>query len=413
MKNLLPKALFIALLAAVSATAQPSNAIQRLVLNPMAVTRIPVALDRLTTVRLPSPPSDLESARVSTEAHPDALFLLSVQPGSSSFSLRALVANTNTTLNLTWKGQTYVLELVESRQPWLSVLFEAPPEPGVNPMPRLMPPARLLGLLDTAKAHGLLQQQHPALVAGVEVVRPKALRDYGDFTIQTDEVFRFDAEDTLIFRIGVSNKLSTPIQFIPESLMVRADTRLYYQSITDATGNLPARTLVPIYFAITGTPDGSRNALSPKNDFMVLLNRLQPAPQTNTPASTRWQETEAPQIRPTAARPPSTSTSVLPVIAQPQAPPRARAAAVVERWPDYEAPADRIPARVQPRPFSQGFSSRSPMVSTWTRDDTPIYVPPRRSYPLPTRYVHSYRRSLRGAEGGFGFSFSISLGCNE
>ena len=120
------KSLTLTLLGTVSfaalAPAQPTNAIQRLALNPMAVTRIPVALDRLTTIRFPSPVSDLQAALIAVEPHPDALFLVAFQPGNAFFSVRALAPSTNTTLNVVWKNQTYVLELVESKPPWLSVI---------------------------------------------------------------------------------------------------------------------------------------------------------------------------------------------------------------------------------------------------------------------------------------------------
>lgn len=272
MKNLL-FSLFLLAFADASALAQPSNGIQRLLLNSATVARIPVAVDRLTTVRFPGPISNLEAARIGIEPHPEALFLLSFHAGHAFFSLRALARNTNATLNVTWKGTTYVLEFFESREPWLSVTFEPPPQSGSPSAFRPAPPTRLLGLLDTAKAFGLLHQQHQAAVTGVEVARPNTLRDYGDYTIRVDEVFRFDAEDTLVFRIGVSNKTATTIHFVPESLMARAGQRVFFQSLSDATGVLPAQTEVAIYFSITGSAEGFRAALSPRNDFMVLFNR--------------------------------------------------------------------------------------------------------------------------------------------
>ncbi len=337
MKSLRTSFLLLVVTGAVS-WAQSTNPIQRVVLDSMAVVRIPVAMDRLTTVRLPSPPSDVESARVGTEPHPEALFLLSIQPGSPSFSLRALVPNTNTTLNVAWKGQTYVLDLFESRQPWLSVTFEAPQEASpraASGASRGMPPARLLGLLDTAKAYALLRQQHPTAVAGTEVVRPDTLRDYGDYTIRTEEVFRFDAEDTLVFRIAISNKTSADLQFVPESLMVRVGTRIYYQSITDAAGKVAPHSSTPVYFAVTGSPDGSRNALSPKNDFMILLQRVEAV--TTLPVAARSSQTVIPAFR-------STLPTDLPAVERYRQEP-----AVVNARTSPPATARVTPPRVAPR----------------------------------------------------------------
>jgi hypothetical protein len=50
--------------------------------------------------------------------------------------------------------------------------------------------------------------------------------------------------------------------------------RLYSQSISDASGVMPPESDSPAYFAVTGTPDGGRNDISIKNEFTVLLARL-------------------------------------------------------------------------------------------------------------------------------------------
>ncbi|MGE3310464.1 MAG: hypothetical protein AB7O66_10875 [Limisphaerales bacterium] len=275
-----------------------TNPIQRLVLDPNRVTRVFVGEDRLTTLRFPSPVAGLESARVVTEAHPEALFQVFFQPGEAFFSVRALAAKASTTLNVVWRHQTYVFELIESPVPWLSVVLEMPRP--VASLSRRAPlgPSQLLGRLDTAKAYSLLRQQHPNAVAEIEVVRPNTTRDYGDYTIRTEEVFRFDADDVLVFRIVLRNTMSNPIHFVPASLMVRVGTRLYPQSITDAAGVLPSQTDVPVYFAVAGAADGSRTHLSPENDFFVLLNRLpsesRPAPEpTRVPAATPTPATTA------------------------------------------------------------------------------------------------------------------------
>jgi hypothetical protein len=352
MKNPVPSA-FLAMALAAVASAQTTDAIQRLRLDPMTVVRIPVALDRLTTVRLPSPPADIESALVGTEPHPDALFVIAVQPDSPTFSLRALVPHTNTTLNVSYKGQTYVFELFESRQPWLSVIFEdqrEPAGPGPQGNSRAMAPARLLGILDTAKAYGLLRQQHPEAVAGIEVVRPSTLRDYGPYTIRTEEVFRFDREDTLVFRIAISNKTSVPIQFLPESLMVRVGTRCFFQSLAEASGAVAPNTVVPVYFAVTGNSDGSRSALSAKNDFMILLHRLEADPgSASKTAPPTPPQTAAPSPPRTGAPSPPPSNPVAPLVRLGTPAPAAVPKPVNLALPMYQEPAAQFPVLPAPQ----------------------------------------------------------------
>ncbi|HRZ38515.1 MAG TPA: hypothetical protein P5534_19390 [Candidatus Paceibacterota bacterium] len=256
-------------------------------MNPEVVVRIPVANDRVTTIRFPSPISSLEAAFIATELHPDARFLLSFKSGNEFFSVRALVPKATATMNVVWNRQTYVLDLFESDTPWLSVNFEQPATK--TPSDRACPPStsRLFGLLDTARAYPLLKQQQPAAVAGVECVRSQTTHNYSDYTIRIEEVLRFDAEDTLVFRIALTNHSAEPIWYLPQSLMVRAGQRVYFQSLTDANGVIPPRAEMHVYFTVTGSPDGSRNDLSPRNEFMVLLSRFPSSltPSVHTPTS--------------------------------------------------------------------------------------------------------------------------------
>ena len=393
--------LAVLVFSAALASAQPTNPVQRVTLDPLAVIRIPVALDRLTTLRLPSPPSDVESARVATEVHPEALFLLNLQPGSASFSVRALVPNTNTTLNVSWKGQTYVLELFESHQPWLSVVFDPPPVAparGASGTARGVPPARLLGLLDTAKAYGLLRQQYPAAVANVEVVRPNTFRDYGDYAIRTEEVFRFDTEDTLVFRVAISNQTGAVLQYFPESLMVRAGTRVYCQSLAEATNSVPPLTSVPVYFAITGSADGSPNSLSPKNDFMILLQRVATvaaAPPPAAPPAVPPAPPASTSSKPAAA-PASASTVKNNVWQSP--------AGEESAWGNYTPPPP-----VRTTSFARGTSLRQLGSGPQPVRKKPSYMD---AYRARMRAAHAAREvePEESPAGGVGFGFQLSIG---
>ncbi|HYA78978.1 MAG TPA: hypothetical protein VED19_00545, partial [Candidatus Nitrosopolaris sp.] len=92
------------------------------------------------------------------------------------------------------------------------------------------------------------------------------------------QAFRFNAEDTLVFRAVITNKADAPFIYQPDSFALRAGNRLYPQSISDANGAVPPKGQSIVYFAVTGTPDGGRNNLSLKNQFTVLVNRLSPLP---------------------------------------------------------------------------------------------------------------------------------------
>jgi len=137
----------------------------------------------------------------------------------------------------------------------------------------------------------VLKKQQPEAVAGAEARtfgdKPQ-VTDFNDYEIRIEEVFRFNPEDTLVIHVTLRNKSDKEIRYQPESFALRIGNRLYYQSISDAPGVLPANTASTVYFAVTGTPDGGRNELSLKNEFTVLVSRVSPqtpppAPSTNSP----------------------------------------------------------------------------------------------------------------------------------
>jgi len=263
--------------------------IQSAVLDDQMLYTVPVATNRVTTINFPGPIAAIDAANVTLDGKTPGQFQLAHTKGSTFLSVRALAHKATTNLNIRWNRHTYVFELVESDTPILALnMDEDSTESVVQPAP-LLTPSRLLALLDKAKAFPILKKQHHESVAGVEARtffdKPQ-VTDFSDFEIQIDEVFRFDTEDTLVFHVTLRNKSSREIRYLPGSFCVRVGSRLYYQSISDAPGVLPSKSAGTVYFAITGTPDGGRNELSLKNDFVVLVTRLSPPllPVANTNA---------------------------------------------------------------------------------------------------------------------------------
>lgn len=101
-------------------------AIEAQALDPLKVVVVRVGMERLTTIRFPSPISDLISGRASTEPHPEALFSVLFHPGEAFFSLQALRTNAVTSLNVVWASQTFVFELQASPTPVLSLVLTNP-----------------------------------------------------------------------------------------------------------------------------------------------------------------------------------------------------------------------------------------------------------------------------------------------
>ena len=282
--------LTVTLLAAAVASAQ---SIQQAWLDDRVVVSVPVATNRVTTISFPSSIDAIDGAGMTVDAKTPGQFQLAHVKGSAFLSVRAISPKGSANLNIRWNDHTYVFELIESNAPVLSLVMQAPPTPaesGVGRAPEVSP-LKLLSLLDKAKAFPLLKAQQPESVADVGFTTydcQPLVSNFNDYEIQIEQAFRFNAEDTLVFRVGITNEMDTPLIYQPDSFAVRAGNRLYPQSISDADGTVPSQSRSIVYFAVTGTPDGGRNDLSLKNNFTVLIRRLTPAPPvvtvTNAPA---------------------------------------------------------------------------------------------------------------------------------
>jgi hypothetical protein len=269
-------------LAGAVSAASP-DAIQTAPLNDRVVYSVPVATNRVTTIAFPGAIAAIDAAGVATDPKLPGQFLMGHAQGSSFFSVRALHAQATGNANIRWNGRTYIFEFTEHAAPVLSLILETNPSGGVvHPAPRPSP-TELLALLDKAKAFPLLKTQHPEAVADVDFTtfadRPN-LTDCGDYALRLEEGFRFNPEDTLVFRVALTNRTESAIAYRPGSFALRAGNRLYPQSISDASGVLPPLSETIVHFAVTGTPDGGRNELSLQNDFLVLLERFPASPET-------------------------------------------------------------------------------------------------------------------------------------
>jgi hypothetical protein len=260
------------LLAATVAFADPPEAIQRVTLDERAVVTVPVATNHVTTISFPGPITAIDAVGVTADGKTPGQFQLAHTKGSSFVSIRALARKAATNLNIRWNKHTYVFEVVESDTPVLALnLEDQAATETVQPAP-LVTPTRLLALLDKSKAFQLLKKQHSDAVADVEARTlgdEPQVTDFNDYEIRIEEVFRFNVDDTLVFHVTLKNKSDREIRYLPESFCVRVGNRLYYQSISDAPGVLPPCAASTVYFAITGTPDGGRNELSLKNEFVL------------------------------------------------------------------------------------------------------------------------------------------------
>ena len=283
---------FTVMVFAATVALAESPAIQRVLLDDHTVVAVPVAASRVTTISFPSPIEAIDGAGFTVDGKTPGQFQLAHVKGSTFLSVRALTSKATGNLNVRWNNHTYVFELSASDSPVLSLIMESPPSPeesGFGRAPEVSP-LKLLALLDKAKAFPLLKSQQPESVADVAFTTydgKPLVSNFNDYEIQIESAFRFNAEDTLVFRVGITNRTDMPLVYQPDSFALRAGNRLYPQSISDSDGQVAPRGRSIVYFAVTGTPDGGRNELSLKNNFTVLVQRLSPPPPvlifTNAP----------------------------------------------------------------------------------------------------------------------------------
>ena len=242
-------------------------------LDEFVIYNIPVACQSgNTTVLFPSAISGLYAKSVAVQEQANADFVLSFTPGNFYFTVRALKKDAEDHLTVIFNRKAYVLHLSASEKPFYSVTFFQ----GGNTRAAARPvvPERLLSLLDKAKAYPLFQKDHPDALAGVLHAAPNATNYYDNFRVITRDVWRFEEEDTLIFRIDLENTSDRTIYYKPQDLAIRLEDRIYTQSLADASGVMPPKSTTPAFFAITGNGSGGRNNLAPDNKWNVLVVRV-------------------------------------------------------------------------------------------------------------------------------------------
>lgn len=265
------------LLAAASAFASGRpQVIKQFPLDERTVYEIPIGTDVPTTLMFPSAITAIEGANISGNPETPAPVLLAYTPGRYFFSVRAVEPNAKAAINVVWKNRTFVLRFAVAAQPYGSVTFYEDEFTGRNTnLRRRVSPDVLLGLLDRAKSHRLVEMQYPEAVQQIDHGAPGDVTLYKDFRVTVEEVFRFDPEDTLVFKLRLENSGDSEVIYQPQRLAARAGVQVYHASIADASGIIPPKAATTAFFAITGTPAGGRANLSIKNRFSIIVPRVE------------------------------------------------------------------------------------------------------------------------------------------
>jgi hypothetical protein len=252
----------------------PAREIVQKPLDELVIYNLPIAFKSgNTTVLFPSAISGLYAKSIAIQEQPNADFLISFTPGNYYFTVRALKREAEDHLTVIYNRKAYVLRLSASDKPFYAVTFFQ--DASYRGTARPVVPERLLSLMDKAKAYPLFEKDYPDAIAGVLHAAPNTTNYYDKFKLLIRDVWRFEQEDTLVFRIELENSSDSTIYYKPQDLAVRLEDRIYTQSIADASGVMPPKSSTPAFFAVTGNGQGGRNNLAPDNKWNVLVVRAE------------------------------------------------------------------------------------------------------------------------------------------
>jgi hypothetical protein len=233
-----------------------------------------------TTVMFPGAISKIAGNNISTKIEKDFQgefkhdFLLQSKDGSYYFNVIALKEGAQGSINVTYRRNTYIIKLLQSEtKSYSAVNFGIYKSSRSTGQFRRPSSGRKISMLDIAKAYNLFDEYQPHAIRDVEYFKPSTEKrfEYKHFSIILDEVFRFNLDDTVVFKVLLKNSGSEEIKYDKFSFVAQNNKVKYFQSVADASGIMPPKTTTTAYFAITGTMRGGGNNLPADSDWQILV----------------------------------------------------------------------------------------------------------------------------------------------
>lgn len=228
-----------------------------------------------TTIMFPSEIGSIQGANVTTKAGENAGFVITANKNSYFFSLQAQKPDAVGSLNIVYDHKIFVLKLftVPEKNAYSSVTFQNTDDVynKNDSTSTSVTPTFIRDLIEKARLYFVLQKQYPDYYENVEIADINQTFQYTGYSIKLENVFRFKSSDTNVFQIVLKNKTDDTLVFDPHLIAVRLNSQLFYSSVTVASGKIPPNGESPIWFAITGSSDGTQNNMAAKNNWQVLL----------------------------------------------------------------------------------------------------------------------------------------------
>ncbi len=223
-----------------------------------------------TTVRFPGAIAGLEVADISAKAEDRPAVLLSHQPGSALFSVRALKPDARAAANVIYGGKVYVIDFAVGPEPDRSVEFvEAAGARRIEPT--LVSRARPESLVARAKVWALLQAQEPELARTVGHSAPGVATEYRGYRATVAEVWRFGREDALVFRLRVENRGSEALRIEGSAVAVRVGPLCLPVEVAEGPEGIAGRQAADLWAVAWG--EGESKGISVENEFRAVVPR--------------------------------------------------------------------------------------------------------------------------------------------
>ena len=196
-----------------------------------------------TTILMPGPIEAFEGNHITTKPDTAANVFLEHQPGTRFFSVKALYPGM-ADLNVILGDSVYSFRFYYSENSPTRTLTIASaraegagsPEGAVRITAR-----RLYDILQDAKTYFAIKEQHPEWERTIEVAAPGKILEYPGYRLVIDQVFRFDRDDTLVFRVVFINDTEAPLHYKPNEIGLRVGQNLYWPSFAQVPRTIPPR----------------------------------------------------------------------------------------------------------------------------------------------------------------------------
>jgi hypothetical protein len=195
-----------------------------------------------TTILMPAAIEAFEGNNITTTPNTAAAVFLQHEAGTRFFSVKSLLPGT-ADLNVIIGDSAYSFRFYYSENPTRTLTIEPAKAVKTDFLVHTVriTARRLYDILQDAKTYFAIKEQHPEWERTIEVAAPGKILEYPGYRLVIDQVFRFDRDDTLVFRVVFINDTEAPLHYKPNEIGLRVGQNLYWPSFAQVPRTIPPR----------------------------------------------------------------------------------------------------------------------------------------------------------------------------